>query len=63
MMARLVAGQHEFERLHGGSRARLRIHRPVFRRVPGLPRDGMLTGEEEAAIAVIEQHLRKGGRR
>ena len=63
MMARLVAGPYEFERLYGGSQGRLRVHRPVFRRVPGLPRDGMLAGEEEAAIAVIEQHLRKGGRR
>jgi hypothetical protein len=38
------------------------MHRPVLRRVPGLPRDGMLTGEEEAAIAAIEKHEGKDGR-
>jgi hypothetical protein len=62
MVARLVAGQHEFERLYGRSRGCLKLHRPVFRRVPGLPHDGMLTLEEETAIAVIRQHLREGGR-
>lgn len=56
-MTRLVAWQHE--RVSGGSPGRLRIHR----RVPGLPCDGMLTGEEEAAIAAAGQHMRKGRRR
>lgn len=62
MAVRLVAGEREHLRLYGGSPRRLRFHRPVFRRVPGLPRDGVLTGEEEAAIRDIERQLTKDRR-
>lgn len=62
MAVRLVAGEREHQRLYGRSPG-LRLHRPVFRRVPGLPRDGVLTGEEEAVIGDIEQQLKKDRRR
>lgn len=57
MAVALVAGEREHLRLYGGSPGRVRFHRPVFRRVPGLPRDGVLTGEEEAALRDIERQL------
>jgi len=59
---RLIAGQREHERLYGRSPGWPRIHHPVRRRVPGLPYDGVLTGQEEAAIEEMERRLRKGGR-
>ena len=62
MAARLIGGQHEHQRLYGRSPGWPRIHRPVRRRVPGLPHDGVLTGQEEAAIEEIGRRLQKGGR-
>jgi hypothetical protein len=59
MAARLIGGQDEHERLYGRSPRWPRIHRPVRRRVPGLPHDGVLTGQEEAAIEEIGHRLRK----
>jgi hypothetical protein len=60
--ARLIAGQSEHERLYGRPPGWPRIHSPV-RRVPGLPHDGMLTGQEEAAIEELEHRLGKEGTR
>lgn len=59
VMMPLVAGQLEHERRYGRSR-RLRFRSPLRRRVPALPRDGVLTGEEEAAIEAMERMLGKG---
>jgi len=56
---RLIGGQHEHERLYGRSPGWPRIHRPVRRRVPGLPYDGVVTGQEELAIEEMERRLRK----
>jgi hypothetical protein len=62
VVVRLVAGEREHLRLYGWSPGRVRFHRPVFRRVPGLPRDGVLTVEEEAAIGDIERQLTRDRR-
>lgn len=64
MAARLIRQEHEHEheRLYGRAPGWPRFHRPVRHRVPGLPLDGMLTGQEEAAIEDIERQLR-GDRR
>lgn len=62
MAVRLVAGERDHQLLYGRSHG-LRLHRPVFRRFPGLPRDGVLTGEEEAVIRAIERQLKKDRRR
>jgi hypothetical protein len=59
LAADLVARQGEHERLYGPGCGRLRVHRPVWHRVPGLPRDGWLTSGEEAVIRDMER--RKGG--
>ena len=61
--ARLIAGQDEHERLYGRSPGWPRFHFPVRRRVPGVPRDGVLTGEEEAVIEELEHQLGKEGTR
>jgi hypothetical protein len=62
LAARLTGGQHKHERLYGRAPGWPRFHRPVRRRVPGLPHDGMLTGQEEAAIEEIRHGLRKDSR-
>jgi hypothetical protein len=62
MSVRLIGGQHEHERLYGRAPGWPRIHRPVRRRVPGLPHDGVLTGQEEAAIEDLGRRLGKDGR-
>jgi hypothetical protein len=62
MATRLIGRQHEHERLYGRSPGWPRIHRPGCRRVPGLPHDGVLTGQEEVAIEEIGRQLRKDGR-
>jgi hypothetical protein len=55
--AGLITGQDEHERLYGPGCGRLRVHRPVWHRVPGLPRDGWLTSQEEAVIGDMERRL------
>jgi hypothetical protein len=60
--ARLIRQEPEHERLYGRAPGWPRFHRPLRHRVPGLPRDGMLTGQEEAAIEEIERQLREDRR-
>jgi hypothetical protein len=62
MVVRLIRQEPEYERLYGRAPGWPRFHRPVRHRVPGLPRDGVLTGQEEAAIEEMERQLR-GDRR
>lgn len=61
VIMRLIAGQRAHDRRYGRSRG-LRFRSPLRRRVPGLPRDGVLTGDEEAAVEAMERTLRKGRR-
>jgi hypothetical protein len=56
---RLVSGEREHERLYGRPRGRLRARLPLRRRVPGLPREGVLTGEDEAAFAALQRGFRQ----
>jgi len=53
---RLVSGEREHERLYGRLRGRLRARLPLRRRVPGLPRDGVL--KDEAAFAALQRGFR-----
>lgn len=62
MAARLIRNEPEHERLYGRAPGWPRFHRPIRHRVPGLPADGMLTGQEEAAIQDIERQLREDRR-
>lgn len=62
MVARLIRQEPEHERLYGRAPGWPRFHRPLRHRVPGLPLDGMLTGQEEAAIEEIERQLREDRR-
>jgi hypothetical protein len=57
--AGLIARHGGHERLYGPGGGRLRVHRPVGHRVPGLPRDGWLTSGEQAEIRDTER--REGG--
>lgn len=62
MIMRLIRHQDEHERLYGRAPGWPRFHRPLRHRVPGLPQDGMLTGQEEAAIEALERQLREDRR-
>ena len=62
MVARQIRNEREHERLYGRAPGWPRFHRPLRHRVPGLPLDGMLTGQEEAAIEEIERQLREDRR-
>jgi hypothetical protein len=55
---RLVSGQREHERLYGRARMRLRL-RPPLRRIPGLPLDGVLTGQDEAVFDGLRRAFRQ----
>ena len=59
---RMIAGQRKYVRLYGSARD-WQFRSPFRRRVPGLPRDGLVTGDEEGAFAAIVHVLREDRRR